>query len=54
MLQFPKSEVSDVSSPKPPWGHQLPDTQPHTKIFLTVTAKLQVRNFDDVAVTNRP
>ena len=40
MLQFPKSEVSDVSSPKPPWEQLLRDIQPHTKIFLTaVTAK---------------
>lgn len=52
-LQFPKSELSDVSSPKPPWGQQLRDTQPHTKIFLTVTVKLPVRDFDGVAVTNR-
>lgn len=51
---FHKSEVSDVSSPKPPWGQQLSNTQPHTKIFLTVTAKLPVLNFDDVAVTIRP
>ena len=27
-------------------GQQLSDTQPHTKIFLTVTTKLPVRNFD--------
>ena len=53
-LQFSnKSELSDVSSPKPPWGQQLRDTQCHIKIFLTVTAKLPVRNFDGVAVTNR-
>lgn len=29
-----------------PGGQQLSDTQPHTKIFLTVTTKLPVRNFD--------
>ena len=37
-----------------PGGQQLSDTQPHTKIFFTVTAKLPVLNLDDVAVTIRP
>lgn len=53
MLQFPKSEVSDVSSPNPPWGAATQWYSAPYQNFLNSHNQVTSSKFRHVAVTNR-